>query len=92
MVGQDSLDDLRFCIAPAGHWHSPGFGMLLMLAFALGRAVPILLGVAALGWLGSLARVSRLHRLFEVIGGVLLMLSGLHLLNAYFLAVSALAV
>jgi hypothetical protein len=33
-----------------------------------------------------------LHRLVEVIGGVLLALSGLYLLNAYFLAVSALAV
>jgi hypothetical protein len=51
MVGQDSLDDLRFCNAPAGHWHSPGFGMLPMRAFALRRAVPILLGVAARGWL-----------------------------------------
>jgi hypothetical protein len=51
MVGQDNLDDLRFCNAPAGHWHSPGFGMLPMLAFALRRAVPILLGVAARGWL-----------------------------------------
>lgn len=70
---------------------SPGFGMVLLFAFALGRAVPILLGTAALGWLESLSGVSRFRKVFEVIGGILLILSGLYMLNAYFFLVPGLA-
>lgn len=64
---------------------SPGFGALLLFAFALGRAIPILLGAAAVGWLEGLSGLSRFHKVFEVTGGVLLILSGFYLLNAYFL-------
>ncbi|MDZ4142551.1 MAG: cytochrome c biogenesis protein CcdA [Methylotenera sp.] len=71
---------------------SPGFGMALLLAFALGRAIPILLGAFAVGWLESLSGLSKFHRVFEVIGGILLILSGLYMLNAYFIIVPSLAV
>lgn len=70
---------------------SPGFGMVLLLAFALGRAVPILVGAAAVGWLESLSGLSRFHKVFEVIGGILLILSGLYMLNAYFVFIPSLA-
>lgn len=71
---------------------SPGFGMALLLAFALGRAIPILLGAIAMGWLESLSGLGKFHRSFEVIGGILLILSGLYMLNAYFIIIPALAV
>lgn len=71
---------------------SPLFGVLLLLAFALGRAVPILLGASAVGWLESLKGLNGSRRLFEAVGGVILILSGLYMLNAYFAWVPALAV
>jgi cytochrome c-type biogenesis protein len=70
---------------------SPGFGMALLLAFALGRAIPILLGALAVGWLENLSGLRKFHRVFEVIGGILLILSGLYMLNAYFIIVPSLA-
>lgn len=70
---------------------SPGFGVALLLAFALGRAIPILLGAVAVGWLENLSGLSRFHKAFEVVGGILLILSGLYLLNAYFIIVPGLA-
>lgn len=71
---------------------SPVFGMTLLLAFALGRAIPILLGAVAVGWLESLSRLSRFQKTFELIGGILLVLSGLYMLNAYFVVLPSLAV
>src|SRR6266567_1775165 len=50
-------------------------GMVLLLAFALGRAVPILLGAIAVGWLESLAVLKNYQKVFEIIGGLLLILS-----------------
>lgn len=70
---------------------SPVFGATLLLSFALGRAVPILLGAVALGWLESLKVLQRFQRLFEVLGGLVLILSGLYMLNAYYFWVPALA-
>jgi len=70
---------------------SPGFGVALLLAFALGRAIPILLGAIAVGWLENLSGVQRFHRAFEVVGGILLILSGLYMLNAYFIVIPSLA-
>jgi len=71
---------------------SPLFGATLLLAFALGRAIPIMLGGLAVGWLESLSRLQRLHKAIEAIGGVLLILAGLYMLNAYVLVVPALAI
>lgn len=70
---------------------SPLFGATLLLAFALGRAIPVMLGVLAMGWLESLSRLQSLHKTIEAIGGVLLILAGLYMLNAYFVVVPRLA-
>lgn len=70
---------------------SPLFGLMLLSAFALGRAVPILLGALAVGWLENLAGLARFHHVFEVAGGILLILSGLYMLNAYFIIIAELA-
>lgn len=70
---------------------SVGFGALLLLAFALGRAVPILLGGWAVGALEELKFLGRYQRAFEVGGGVLLILAGLYMLNAFFILIPELA-
>jgi len=59
------------------------FGAGLLLAFALGRSVPILLGAWSMGWLESLQVVGRHHRGFEMMGGIVLILTGLYMLNEY---------
>lgn len=70
---------------------SPLFGATLALAFAVGRAVPILLGAVAVGWLQSLQWLSRRQKAFEVVGALLLIVSGLYMLNAYFILIPQLA-
>ncbi len=70
---------------------SPLFGVLLLLAFAVGRTVPVVLGAWGIGWLESLKRLSRWQRTFEITGGVVLILSGLYMLNAYFFVIPELA-
>jgi cytochrome c-type biogenesis protein len=59
------------------------FGAGLLLAFALGRSIPILLGAWSMGWLESLQVVGRHHRGFEMIGGIVLIMTGLYMLNEY---------
>ena len=71
---------------------SPLFGAMLLLAFALGRAVPIILGAWAVGWLESLKPLAHAQKTFEIAGALLLVLSGLYMLNAYFAVIPALAV
>lgn len=71
---------------------SPLFGATLLLAFALGRAVPIILGAWAVGWLETLKPLQHAQKTFELIGALLLVLSGLYMLNAYFFLIPALAV
>ncbi len=68
------------------------FGVLLLLAFAIGRAVPILLGGWAVGALEAMKPLARYQRAFEILGGVVLMLMGLYMLNAFFLVIPELAV
>ena len=63
---------------------SVAYGAALLLAFALGRSIPILLGAWSIGWLESLGPLARHHRLFEVLGGIVLVLAGLYLMNSYF--------
>lgn len=67
---------------------SPSFGFALLLAFALGRSIPILLGAWSMGWLESLQMLSRRQKLIEVIAGVTLILTGFYLLNEYFFIVT----
>ena len=71
---------------------SISFGVLLLLAFAVGRAVPILLGGWALGALEAMKPLAKHQRAFEVLGGVALVLSGLYMLNAFFLVIPELAI
>lgn len=70
---------------------SPLLGATLLLAFALGRAIPIALGATAVGWLENLEGVARYRKAFEVTGGLVLIGAGLYMLNAFFFWVPALA-
>ncbi len=60
------------------------FGFALLLAFAVGRSLPIILGAWSMGWLESLRVLSRRQKVFEVLAGITLILTGLYLLNEYF--------
>lgn len=71
---------------------SPWLGAAILLAFALGRAVPILLGAWAVGWLEALRAMNRFRRGFDLVAGLTLVAAGLYLLNAYLLVIPALAV
>jgi len=66
---------------------SVGFGFALLLAFALGRSLPILLGAWSMGWLESLNLFSRHQKGLEILAGIVLILTGLYLLNEYFFIV-----
>ena len=55
------------------------------MAFALGRSIPILIGAWSMGWLESLRVVSRHQQAFEVLGALVLIATGVYLLNEYFL-------
>jgi cytochrome c-type biogenesis protein len=70
---------------------SPWLGVVMLLAFALGRAIPILLGAWAIGWLETLRGLGRIRRAFDVTAGLTLIASGLYLLNAYFVVFPALS-
>ena len=63
---------------------SVSFGFALLLAFALGRSIPIILGAWSMGWLESLQMLTRYQKYVEVFAGVVLVLTGLYLLNEYF--------
>jgi cytochrome c-type biogenesis protein len=67
------------------------YGVVLLLAFALGRALPILLGGWALGALESMKPLGQYQRAFEVVGAVVLILMGLYMLNAFFIVIPQLA-
>jgi len=71
---------------------SPLFGGTLLFAFALGRAVPIILGAVAVVWLESLSLLQRYQKAFQVAGAVTLILAGLYMLNGYFIVIPELAV
>ena len=64
------------------------FGAGLLLAFALGRSIPLLAGAWSLGWLESLQSLARFRRGFEITAGLLLVLTGLYLLAEYVFVVS----
>lgn len=60
------------------------YGALLLLVFAVGRTLPVVIGAVGVGYLESLKPLSAWHRWFEVFGGTIMMLVGLYLLNEYF--------
>lgn len=59
---------------------SPLLGAVLLLAFALGRSVPIALEAWAVGWLECLKPLAKFSRAFETVGGIALIAAGLYLL------------
>jgi cytochrome c-type biogenesis protein len=71
---------------------SPFFGAALLFAFAVGRSVPVVAGASAVGWLESCKALQGSRRAFEIAGGVVLILTGLYMLNAYFIVIPELAV
>jgi cytochrome c-type biogenesis protein len=66
-------------------------GIVLLLAFALGRAVPLALGAFAVSWLENLNSLSRYRRGFEIAGGLTLIVIGLYMLNAVLFWIPVLA-
>ena len=70
---------------------APLFGLTLLLAFALGRAVPIIVGAIAIGWLENLKPLQAAQKTFERLGGAVLILAGLYMLNAVFFLIPSLA-
>ncbi|MFZ5540806.1 MAG: cytochrome c biogenesis CcdA family protein [Pseudomonadota bacterium] len=78
---------LMVALTAAAAIGSVPFGFALLLAFALGRAVPIALGAWGMGWLESLKVLSRRQKAIETVAGVILILTGLYLLNEYFFLV-----
>jgi len=70
---------------------SPALGMAMLASFAVGRAIPLALAASAVGWTEQLKPLTRFRRPFELTGSILLMLTGLYLLNGYFVWVPALA-
>jgi cytochrome c-type biogenesis protein len=62
-----------------------------MLAFTVGRAIPLAIGASAVGLLERLRGFDRHRRVFEAIGGVALILAGAYLMNAYFFWIPELA-
>ncbi len=67
-------------------------GVVLLLAFALGRAVPIAIGAFAVSWLENLNQFARYRRGFEIAGGLLLIAMGFYMLNAVYIWIPELAV
>lgn len=67
-------------------------GIVLLFAFAVGRAIPIALGAFAVGWLENLKPLSRYRRSVEIAGGLTLIAMGLYMLNAVYIWIPELAV
>ncbi len=63
---------------------SVAYGALLMLAFAIGRVIPLAIGAISIGWLENLQSVGRWRRVFEMSGGITLIAVGIYLLNEYY--------
>jgi len=63
------------------------FGFFLLLSFALGRSIPILIGAWSMGWLESLNVLVNYQKRIEILAGLVLIASGLYLLNEYFFLV-----
>ena len=83
---------LVILLAAAAGIASPLIGAGLLLAFSLGRAIPIALGAWAMGWLENLSVLGRYQKSFEIAGAVTLIASGLYMLNAYYFWIPSLAI
>jgi cytochrome c-type biogenesis protein len=83
--------ELVVLIGAAAALASPLFGAALLLAFAIGRAIPIVLGASAVGWLENLRVFSNYQKPIEILGSLTLIAFGLYMLNAYFFWIPDLA-
>ncbi|GCB05257.1 cytochrome c biogenesis CcdA family protein [Ralstonia sp. SET104] len=63
---------------------SPLTGAAMLTSFAVGRAIPLALASAAMEWIEQLKPLGRFRRAFELLGSLLLIVTGLYLLNGYF--------
>ena len=70
---------------------SAPFGATVLLAVALGRAVPIALGAMAIGSLEGKASFAKYLPVIDKLGAMVLIGMGLYMLNAYYFVVPALA-
>lgn len=70
---------------------SPLLGAAMLLAFALGRAVPIAVGAFTIGTLESRPSFTKYLRFADKVGGLVLIVMGLYMLNTYLFIVPALA-
>ncbi|GAC1583551.1 MAG: hypothetical protein NVS3B5_18130 [Sphingomicrobium sp.] len=70
---------------------SPLWGTLLLLAFALGRAVPIAAGAASIAWMENSKVFTAYRKVFDAVAGAAFIGAGAYLLNAYFFWIPALA-
>lgn len=75
---------LLIMLTAAGGIGSVPFAFALLLAFGLGRAVPIALGAAGAGWLESFKIFTRWQKPFEIAGALLLIVSGIYLISDYY--------
>ncbi len=66
---------------------SLSFGFVLLLSFALGRSIPVLIGAWSVGWLESMNLLVNYQKKIEIIAGLVMIASGLYLLNEYFFIV-----
>ena len=82
---------LLVLLGVAGGLGSPLFGAALLLAFGTGRAIPIATGAIAVGSLEHFKGMAKFQPVFETLGALALILSGLYMLNAYFVLVPSLA-
>lgn len=63
---------------------SPLFGTVMLTSFAIGRAIPLAVAAAALEGIEQMKPLGRHQRAFELTGSLLLIVTGLYLLNGYF--------
>lgn len=75
---------LAVLLGTAAAGGSPPLGVAMLVSFGVGRAIPLALAALAMEWVEQLKPLGRYRRAFEVAGSLLLMLSGLYLLNGYF--------
>lgn len=75
---------LLVALTAAAATTDPLYGAGLLLAFGLGRTIPVMAGAWSMAWLESLRVASRHRRAFETLGGVMLIGTGLYLLNEYY--------
>lgn len=84
--------ELVVLIGAAAALASPLFGAALLAAFAVGRAIPIVIGASAVGWFENLKRLSGYQKPIEILGGLTLVAFGFYMLNAYYFWVPSLAI